>query len=516
MAKMVLNQKENGNYEVIDIEKMEVVRNKGDITTEKLLDLTGTYYVHDLKKQAKGLNELIIKNGVEYSNRAERNSYNKVQNSEREMFSFRYQGNRARVLTLKDSKKILNFTIDKLRTEFLATEEEISDGMVVAKSLKEMFDRDFTKNTMASNAFNFWKDYQYEDGYGFRKQFPELGIETDDFIRRSYNGGLCYAHPQVIEAEGLNGITLDINSMYPYVMKNFALPYGVPKQFTGKYKIDRRHPLYIQRVKINWMSIKDGCIPCIFKPGIAQFEEEGLIEDMNNVELVLTNIDLQLLKDSYDYGKIEYCGGFMFKSCKGTFDDYIDYFMDMKINAETETDRKIAKLFLNSLYGKFGTKVRRNVYEYKVVDGKEVRRFTGEIAFGEMYYTAMASFITSYARTLLATAANNNSDYFCYCDTDSLHLDCSLDEVQGLTIDSKELGAWKLERTWSDAKFLGKKKYMEFDGSWHIVCAGMPPVLTSQVDSKEKFSIGNTFEAPGYKFTITKQGFGELNFKEDK
>ena len=82
----------------------------------------------------------------------------------------------------------------------------------------------------------------------------------------------------------------------------------------------------------------------------------------------------------------------------------------------------------------------------------------------ELNYTAMASFITAYARKVTISAIMelgciSKCSRFCYADTDSVHI--IGEQMPDLWIDKVELGAWKHESNWCYAKFLRAKTYME-------------------------------------------------------
>ena len=109
-------------------------------------------------------------------------------------------------------------------------------------------------------------------------------------------------------------------------------------------------------------------------------------------------------------------------------------------------------------------------------DDGTVHYYDGEEEEKDGIYVAMASFITSYARLKTISAAQTITDeynagkstaQFVYADTDSLHiwLDKETEEdffkTCGLDIDSTKLGAWDFEATFSKAKFLRQKCYIE-------------------------------------------------------
>lgn len=65
--------------------------------------------------------------------------------------------------------------------------------------------------------------------------------------------------------------------------------------------------------------------------------------------------------DHYEVEDLTYIAGWKFRSRKGLFDEYIDKWIEVKNNATISGNigqRTMAKLMLNSLYGKFATKLK--------------------------------------------------------------------------------------------------------------------------------------------------------------
>ena len=55
-------------------------------------------------------------------------------------------------------------------------------------------------------------------------------------------------------------------------------------------------------------------------------------------------------------------------------------------------------------------------------------------------------------------------------------------DLPNLEIDDDKLGAWKLEKTFTRAKFVRQKTYIEeVNGKLEITCAGMPSTCYDQV-----------------------------------
>ena len=70
-----------------------------------------------------------------------------------------------------------------------------------------------------------------------------------------------------------------------------------------------------------------------------------------------------------------------------------------------------------------------------------------------------------------------------------------LEAPEGIEIDETKLGAWKHESTFSRARFLRQKSYIEeIEGKLKITCAGMPKGCYPFV-TWENFHTGN--ELPG-------------------
>lgn len=140
------------------------------------------------------------------------------------------------------------------------------------------------------------------------------------------------------------------------------MPIGDPIFFEGQYKDDSIYDLYIQTITCSGFKVKKNHIPTIqlkssrFHIGNEYIEETKPDED--GVALCLTNIDLKLFLEHYDVYDLNYESGWKFRSINGLFTNYIDKWIQKK-NEGTLTGNKgqraMAKMMLNSLYGKFAT-----------------------------------------------------------------------------------------------------------------------------------------------------------------
>lgn len=75
----------------------------------------------------------------------------------------------------------------------------------------------------------------------FREKFPPLDATDYKRMRASYFG----AYLQAREGEYTECSSWDVNSLYPYIMRNLPLPYGTPEWYDGEYVADRTMPLHI-------------------------------------------------------------------------------------------------------------------------------------------------------------------------------------------------------------------------------------------------------------------------------
>ena len=514
-----------------------------------------TLYFHNLKFDASFIIWYLLDNGFEYikdiKDRHDK-SFTCLINEMGAFYSmeiyFKVGKKRPNKVTIYDSLKILNFSVDKIAKDFnlpirkleidykakrninhILTDEEVAyiknDVEIMARALDILFKMDLTKMTIASNAIGFYKKLNKN----FKLYFPELDYSVDENIRRSYKGGFTYLNPIYKEVETSKGIVLDVNSLYPSVMKNEKLPIGEPLYFEGKYEEDKLYNLYVEVISCSF-KLKPNMIPTIQIKGNLSFIPNEYLESSKGdiVTLTLTNIDLELFLKHYDVYDLTFHGGYKFKSIKGLFNNYIDYWSAEKIKAKKEGNGArylISKLLLNSLYGKFGANPNvRTKRPY--LDEDKVLRFTfNEKEIGNTVYIPVATFITSYARRKTIetsqairdyTISKYKKDYYIYSDTDSIHmLELPEEELKKfIDIDDYKLGAWKLESRFIKGKFIRQKCYIEMNEEGKIIStiAGLPKKL-SKIINFENFKIG--FNTKDYEGEVKKIGH-KLRYKYTK
>lgn len=431
--------------------------------------------------------------------------------------------------TFIDSLKIIPFSVSGIAKSFglpiskleldynkprelghILTDEEKdyikNDVKIVAMALKVLFDEGLTSITSASNALKDYKKGFKEKK--FNELFPVLPYIIDQDIRQAYKGGFTYLNDIYKEVDVSEGEVLDVNSLYPSRMRYELLPVGHAIPYDGRYEYDKDYPLYIQMITCSF-EIKENMIPTIQIKGSYFLDNEYLKSSNGDIVcLVLSNIDLELFLEHYNVYDLEYIRGYKFKGMHGLFDDYIDKWTERKIKATKEGNkgqRALAKLMLNSLYGKFATgKEIQSKIPYLDEDGL-IKFNLSDIEMVDGLYLPIGIFITAYARNITIRTSQAiksysiekyGKDLYCYSDTDSVHTLLPIEELTKFCeIDDVKLGAWKHESHFTKARFIRQKCYLEeIDGEVKITCAGMPPSCYKYVEW-ENFKTG--FSCPG-------------------
>lgn len=514
-------------------------------------------YFHNLKFDGEFILYYLMKNGFEHvESREKRTGTFSTLISDMGLFYsievYFEVGKKTKKVTFIDSLKIINQSVESMPKTFkleenkleidynaprevghiLTGEEEAyvkNDVVIVAKALKYLFDMGLTKMTAGSNALSEYK--QITRLNRFRSLYKPLNYEIDKDIRRAYRGGFTYLNPLYKNKSVGDGEVLDVNSLYPSVMYKEMLPFGEPFFYEGEYQEDKVYPLYIQRLTCSF-KIKEGKIPTIQIKHSRFVDNEYLTDSgIEPVALTLTSVDLKLFLEQYDVWDLHYESGWKFKSMRGLFTEYIDKWIKVKNEATISGNkgmRQVAKIMLNSLYGKFATSLDVQS-KIPYLEGDIVKYRLGEKGTKDGVYLPMGAFITAYARDKTIRTSQAIKDYsikkygidmYCYSDTDSIHTILPIEELkQFCEIDDVELGKWKHESHFTRAKFIRQKTYLEeIDGEIKITCAGLPQCCYDQV-TWDNFKEGRKVDGK-LTFTHVKGGVilkeTEFTIKEDK
>ena len=336
------------------------------------------------------------------------------------------------------------------------------------------------KPTIASQAFT-----------AFRHRFMSHNLLVHDFQEildmagRSYRGGRCETFRM---GRFKNIYKLDINSMYPFVMKSCKYPIH---PFSSKPIIGCDVSDLEESVKENF--VMADCDIILNEPLIAT-KREKLFFPVGNVRQIILQPEIEMILKNPDIGKIVKVHAMVSYQSADIFSEYVDFFYGLRCNTDNEAIKGMCKLFLNSLYGKMGqrnsTKPELVTDDYKLWMLKEIMNEEGTfeihdglsskyVKLGEQIYRVtghdngfamesipeIASSVTAYARCLLFKLIMIAGwENVLYCDTDSLFVTETgyrlLDDSS--MVHASELGKLKLEEI-GDVELFGAKDYI-FNG----------------------------------------------------
>lgn len=298
----------------------------------------------------------------------------------------------------------------------------------------------------------------YRHRFMKNKIYIHSNPEVVQLERESYRGGRneCFF---IGEIQGETVYKLDINSMYPYVMKSYEYPTKLIKHFKN-VSVQRLYEFMKEYLVIAKVKVKLNK-PCIGK------KQSKLIFPVGTFEAVLCSPEIELIRK---HGRILKVKEVALYEKAEIFKEFIEFFYNMRLKFKEERNEIMqffSKLIMNSLYGKFGQKTEsfkevgfteQGHYEIQKVYDMDNKKWVyrkiinGKIFQKEGYqegsdsFVAIASFVTAYARCylwkLIETAGTEN---VYYCDTDSLF--CSKEGYNNLKeyLDNKELGKLKVE-----------------------------------------------------------------------
>lgn len=489
-------------------------------------------------------------------------------------------------IELRDSLKLLPFSVKQIGKSFKTKHQKLdmeysgyryagcnitddekryiaNDVLVVKEALEQLFNDGHNKLTIGSCCVAEYKNslgaYDYNDLFPALDEFTlDKNIygssNADEYIRHSYRGGWCYLVKGKENIVRHNGVTADVNSLYPSMMHSQSgnyFPIGKPYFWTGNIIPNEaigENKYYFLRIKTRFY-IKENMLPFIQIKGNHLYKgTESLItsdvldknenynryyKDINgNIKdtaqiMTVTMTDYKLMLKHYELVDFEILDGCWFYSDIGIFDNYINHYAEIKMNSKG-AKRTEAKLFLNNLYGKLASSSNSSFKVAYVKDDDSIGFYIVPANNKKVGHIATGSAITSYARNFTITAAQKNyygvdKAGFIYADTDSIHCDLPADKIKGITIDLVKFCCWKLESSWDTAIFTRQKTYIEhithndlipIDEPYNdIKCAGMPQKCKDLFDKSMqgyKVKESDNYTQSELKFLETKRDYNDF------
>lgn len=360
-------------------------------------------------------------------------------------------------------------TLDQL-FEYCIVDVEILYKFVIAY-IKYIDDNNLGsfKVTLASQAMCAFRTRFMNNPPHIHNYQPAIDLE-----RKAYHGGRveCF---RIGKQQRRNWFYVDVNSMYPYAMMGDDLPI----KFVG-YSENVRLKEFKLRLK-KYYVIADVLIDTD-EPVYPIIKDTKLIFPVGQFRTQLSQPELEYANEHNHikkvYGSSQYIKGNIFNA-------YVNFFYEEKrlhtVNGN-KTQKTISKLYLNSLYGKFGqqephreeycTTSFEGVYRepsYDVETGQHFQyiawygKIYKEYKYGETAFSCpyLACAITAKARMLLWLYIKQaGRSEVAYCDTDSLIVTAKGYRRLFKYVSQDRLGALKLETQSQHFELWGNKDYV--------------------------------------------------------
>lgn len=299
----------------------------------------------------------------------------------------------------------------------------------------------------------------------YRRKFQPFHLDYNEklceYFFKSYYGG----RTEAFKIGKTTAYAIDINSMYPYAMREAVFPN--PKNL--KHITNICKDIFIKKYLYDY----EGCALLKVKHKESYFgflpyrKDNKLIFPTGTFEGWYNLNELRFAIDNNMVEIIEVNELIFGNKMKSPLIDYVDFNYKKRQETDNEFYRYFYKIMLNSLYGKFGQKLNTEyIYIHNIEEQiEEIQKYQLNktlikiIPFNsdrvdcfievkskknELLYNSIpliSSYITSYARVyLLKYLLKYYGNIPVYCDTDSIFLE-KLPEIKN----NNNLGGWKIE-----------------------------------------------------------------------
>ena len=401
-------------------------------------------------------------------------------------------------------KKFDDLNYDNITEEFQSNPQKIhnhciNDTLVLQEgflNFKKSILSEFGINilevlTLPSLSYNIFRSKYYDFENTPISKNP---YKTDEFIRKSYKGGIAEVYKPYLK----NGYCYDANSLYPYIMQSCKFPVG-----KGKF------------IKGSDINLKNfiGFIECEISTDkelnflTYRCEKRGLITPKGYwVDVYYHKEILKAIELGY---RVKMLRGFKYEKEDHIFTSFITNMYQKRINSTNNSLNYIAKLVMNSLYGRFGMKIfvestkfltSQQVFEHK---SRYTIRDIKQIGNADLYNVSLipligldkvnyknsintetavqiASVVTAEARIYMYDFKNIKNNKCYYTDTDSIFLQHKLEEKYVNT----KLGGFKLEYEFYEGMFIAPKVYSITDSNNSIIKLVLKGVKVDETHEK--------------------------------
>ncbi len=360
-------------------------------------------------------------------------------------------------------------TFDSSNPRHIAYSKRDSEGLVAAlvnldRKLITLFGVHLGLTT-AATAMRAWR-HTLQNGDRF---YNDEGNE--EFIRSGYFGGLVFLTDTQPHTDM---VTMDINSSYPYVMRELGVPYGgvcqrksIAWDKPGLYRVRVFAP---ENIRIPILPLRIGKV-VTWPRGV--FETTSTREELQ-------------FAIAHGYTILEVLEGLAWKQLWHPFNELINKTEAMRQEYKGTPEEELAKLMQNSLSGKFGTRrERRKIFRPTKAEDclgatpwSVDERFWFKMEWVEdlLCLPQWIVYITAQARlNLLRAAYRVGVEHVAYGDTDSLTIPA---EYAIRFNQSGEYGAWKIAHRWKNFRAVAPKVYVGIEDTDYVgAIKGIPQKL---------------------------------------
>lgn len=321
-------------------------------------------------------------------------------------------------------------------------------------------------------------------------------IETV-FREQFYSGGRVEVY------KGIGKVNVyDVNSLFPFVMLN-EMPVGTPKLV--RTFDERRIGFYVVEIR----NTPDFYIPPYLKKVERGTFRKNYFVNGNGVYYMSGDM-LKHLRDTYGV-KFRIHSGYVFPERKAIFTDYVNHFFSVKAANKGNAMERVAKLMLNSLYGKFAMNRFRESLEtfrgqeaWQLPDNQLMHEYGLVLIEREskskFILPYIAAYITDLARLHHWKLMQHAPEAMYYCDTDSLFTSATYPH-------GKDIGQLDLKGTFNGVFFGAKSYALKNRSEERVMFKGFKPDKFTYADLKEALKHGKVLQTEETRIASFRESF---------
>lgn len=422
----------------------------------------------------------------------------------------------AKSFNLPTQKGEIDYRKNRLH-DYVVTDEEkeycFKDVRIIMDILQEIDKRGDSEFWSSSSASTYSVKKMLKRGWQralrpylcYRKDYPLMEQEENDFLRNSVGGGITYCPRlwmfKTIEQPILH---IDMHQAHPTSAYENFMPQGLGEYFKGN---PTKFGMFINccRVKVSYSDVRLHSVIQLIG-----------IDFIEGKEITIWDFEIPTMKKCYVDLEIEYIDGYCYRSKKLPWREYYADNYRKRLQAKKDKDSfgtLYYKLLNNSSYGKLLEKPHNEIFantinDEGIITSDIIEKEASKLEIGAKYtYLPVGSCIPAYTRVrLVETALKFGWRQVCYFDTDSIFIvmdEKTLDIWN--TIDQTDfLGGWGLEEIIDKAQFTAPKRYKtETEGKTTIKAGGINFLAYKEKKAQELNINVDDYEIPFDEVNIT-------------